>query len=186
LRFEHILQIYWTKGFFYGGRLFYFDQYLDSVFFILPGLGPSMKNRLISRFDLSTVARDENLLIGSLFEKKNISLLRPLNIIFSQVNSVNHRSPDLLKFILVREYLIKSYRGRCHAVGKPVRGQRTWSNAWNSYNINKTLRAFISETSSILNKNKVVEKINYKLVKKKYVTKAKKKKITVKKKKIWF
>jgi ribosomal protein S13 len=56
-------------------------------------------------------------------------IVQPLNIMFSQIHTVNHRVFDLKKLNIIRLYLIKSYRGRSHALGKPVRGQRTWSNA---------------------------------------------------------
>jgi len=189
LRFEHVLQIYWTKGFFYGGKLFYFDQTLVSLFPILPGLNTKTKDSLIDRFELTKLAGTtevKDITLEDYQFTSKTSILRPLNIIFSQINSVNHRNADILRLVLIREYLIKSYRGRCHAVGKPVRGQRTWSNAWNSFNLNKTLRLFIGESRAQLNKNKRVEKINYKLVKKKYVTKRKKIKVKVLKKKTWF
>ena len=72
-------------------------------------------------------------------------------------------------------------------LGKPVRGQRTWSNSWNSYNLNKSLRNFISETKRNLSKVHKIEKINYKTVKKKYITKGKfKKKELSKRKRVWF
>jgi len=114
-----------------------------------------------------------------------VSLNKPINIIYSQINSVNNQRQDLHRLNIIRLYLIKSYRGRCHALGKPVRSQRTWSNAWNSYNVNSTLRLFISETKKNLAKTKKEEKINYKVVKKKYASKKKKKTLT-KKKIIWF
>ena len=38
--------------------------------------------------------------------------------------------------------IISSYRGWRHSKGLPVRGQRTWSNAWNSYRTNLTLREY--------------------------------------------
>lgn len=56
-------------------------------------------------------------------------LIAPLNIILSQVNSVNNKVDELKRLNIIRLFLIKSYRGRSHALGKPVRGQRTWSNA---------------------------------------------------------
>lgn len=77
-------------------------------------------------------------------------------------------------------------KGKCHSLGKPVNGQRTWSNAWSSYNNNYTLRRFIREAKIKLDKEKVIEKINYKLTKKKYLTKRKKMKKTEKKKLVWF
>lgn len=188
MRFEHILQIYWTKGFFYGGKLFYVDQTFDELFTQTPGLGRAVKSKFKDRFELDFFLqfRRTELLLN--YQDTNYtSLNRPINIIYSQINSVNNQRQELYRLSLIRLYLIKSYRGRCHALGKPVRGQRTWSNAWNSYNTNTTLRTFISETRRVLLQNKKDEKINYKVVKKKYASKKKKKKNTVKKKQIiWF
>lgn len=189
MKFEHVLQIYWTKGFFFGGKLFYFDQTLLSLTPQLPGLNVKFKKEVIKRFELSNLTRNINVkdvLLGDYQTKNYTPVFRPLNIIFSQINSVNSYYTDLQRFILIREYLVKSYRGRCHAIGKPVRGQRTWSNAWNSYNLNKDLRFFISKARAQLNKNKIEEKINYKLTKKKYITKKKGIKVKVSKKKVWY
>ena len=187
MRFEHILQIYWTKGFFYGGKLFYFNLSFEDLFFKLPGLGGSFRSKLISRFELTSVLNRGNFDLNKSFFKNSNSMLRPLNIIFSQINSVNNQVQDTIRLSTIRDYLIKSYRGRCHALGKPVRGQRTWSNAWNSFNLNKNLKLFISETSKALEKDKVKEKINYKVIKKKYITKRKKIQTnTAVSKKMWF
>ena len=109
-----------------------------------------------------------------------------LNHYYSQVSSVNNLVPELERLNIIRLYLIKSYKGRCHAFGKPVYGQRTWSNAWSSYKLNTTLRRFISETKNNLLKNKRPEKINYKLLKKRYMTTQKKVKKVVVKKTVWF
>ena len=47
------------------------------------------------------------------------------NNLLSQINSVNNAYLDLKKLNILRFYLIKSSRGWSHALGKPVRGQRT-------------------------------------------------------------
>ena len=94
-----------------------------------------------------------------------------INIILSQITSVNNQINDLKKLNIIRLYLIKSYRGKAHAIGKPVKGQRTWSNSWNSYKTNKILRNFINKTKQFSNKTKLNYKLNYKLVKKKYLNK---------------
>lgn len=52
-------------------------------------------------------------------------IVQPLNIILSQISTVNSQLPELHRLIIIRMYLIRSYRGRCHAIGKPVKGQRT-------------------------------------------------------------
>ena len=59
------------------------------------------------------------------YNNYNSSLYTTVNVILSQVSSVNNQITDLSKFNIVRLYLIKSYRGRAHAIGKPVKGQRT-------------------------------------------------------------
>lgn len=108
-----------------------------------------------------------------------------LNHYYSEISSVNNIYVDLKRLNIIRLYLIKSYKGRCHAIGKPVRGQRTWSNAWSTYNNNYILRRFINEARIKTQKNKLPEKINYKLIKKKYGTKRKKFKKSLTKKKTW-
>merc|ERR1712170_292972 len=88
-------------------------------------------------------------------DKYKISIVTPMNIIFSQINSVNNQLSELKRLNTLRLFLTRSYKGKCHALGKPVRGQRTWSNAWNSYNTNKVLRTFIAETNKqLLSKKK--------------------------------
>ena len=182
MRFEHILQIYWTKGFFYGGRLFYFDQTFEELFDQAPGLGVASKQAISDRFELGYFLqfRRKELLLNYQ-ETNHTPMDRSINIIFSQVNTVNNQRNDLHRLNVIRLYLIKSYRGRCHALGKPVRGQRTWSNAWGSYNTNTTLRGFVSEMRRLIRQNKKEEKINYKVVKKKYASRKKKKQATKKK-----
>jgi len=71
------------------------------------------------------LALDDNIsFFRNLFFKKKI-LNHPINIIFSQINTVNNIVFDLKRLNILRKFLIKSYIGRCHALGKPVRGQRT-------------------------------------------------------------
>ena len=107
---------------------------------------------------------------------------------FSQLTSVNNSVFDLTRYNLLRLYLIKTTRGRSHALGKPSRGQRTWSNAWTAYNVNKATRAFIGAYQKLENENKKEEKINYKIIKKKSLRKQKKETVSKVKVKInnWF
>ena len=187
IKFEHILQIYWTKGFFYGGKLFYVNQTFEELFSQTPGLGDKTQEKFSDRFELDFFLKRRKTEQLLNYQHTNYTPLhKPINIIYSQINSVNNQREELYRLNIIRLYLIKSYRGRCHALGKPVRGQRTWSNAWNSYNINTILRGFISETRRALLKTRKEEKINYKVVKKKYASKKKKKQIKKKKKKILF
>ena len=185
IKFEHILQIYWTKGLFFGGKLFYTNKTFYEIFYLTPGLGRTFKKNILDKLELKNsikVNTTSVLSFKSIYKKELVGFL---NHYYSQVSSVNNNIFDLKRINIIRLYLIKSYKGRCHALGKPVRGQRTWSNAWSSYKNNLTLRRFVSETKNNLSKNKLPEKINYKLIKKKYVTKQKKIKKVEQKKSIW-
>ena len=62
--------------------------------------------------------------------------LKSLNIIIPNNKSIKNRY--LLNIFFLD--LIVSYRGWRHSRGLPVRGQRTWTNAWTTYKSNLTLR----------------------------------------------
>merc|ERR1712023_4382 len=159
--FEHILQIYWTKGLFFGGTLFYTNKTFYETFKCTPGLGTAFKKTMLDKLELKN-SNDTNMLkLTSFKEAHKVELVGFLNHYYSQVSSVNNTIFDLKKLKIIRLYLIKSYKGKCHALGKPVNGQRTWSNAWSSYKNNLILRKFISETKSNLDQNKLPEKVNY-------------------------
>ena len=163
MKFEYVLQIYWSKGFLISGKLQTFQTNFNELFYLPGGFSWSMKKLLISRFELYTLLRHP---------KQPISKFGPyfamtLNVMFSQLTSVNNTVADLTKHNLLRLYLIKTTRGRSHALGKPSRGQRTWSNAWTAYNYNCETRAFISAYQKIKRENTREEKINYKITQKK-------------------
>jgi ribosomal protein S13 len=95
-----------------------------------PGLGLKFKNVLSERFELGYFLQNRpQELLTQYQEENHTPLEKPINVLLSQINSVNHQRPELHRLNVIRLYLIKSYKGRCHALGKPVRGQRTWSNA---------------------------------------------------------
>jgi hypothetical protein len=72
-------------------------------------------------------------------------------------------------------------------VGKPTRGQRTWSNAWTAFKNNTLLRLFISNMKKKSQLGKSPDKVNFRLTKKKYSpTKNKSTSKLVHKKVSWF
>lgn len=156
------------------------------MFYLTPGLGKRFKLGITNRLELINSVKVNTTNLKNFKSIHRVEIINFLNYYYSQVNSVNNVLYEVKKLNVIRFYLIKSYRGKCHSIGKPVNGQRTWSNAWSSYNNNFILRRFISEAKSKLLKDKVPEKINYKLTKKKYITKRKKVKQIQQKKLIWF
>lgn len=185
MKFEHILQIYWSKGLFYGGKLFYPTRSFNELFALTPGLGLKHKKTIVIRLELLGSLQ---MSLTYILNFKNIykkDIVGFLNSYYSQVNTVNNQLDSLLLLNIVKLYLIKAYKGKCHLIGKPVRGQRTWSNAWTAFKKNLILRKFVSETKSKLTREKKSNKINYKLIKKKYGIKKSSKKKLVKKIDLW-
>lgn len=163
MKFEQVLQIYWSKGFLYNGKILPFNLTLKDLVSRLGGLNKAFTTVLIKRFELNSMVFNYTMD----FTQYPSDLSKSINILLSQVSSVNNQLNEVDRYNLIRLYLIKSYRGKAQAIGKPSHGQRTWSNAWTAYNYNRTVRAFVSELQRTLNKNKVEEKINYKLIKRK-------------------
>lgn len=96
----------------------------------LYGLNFKFKNLIIKRLELTTFAffYAPTLFFTDYLNVVSKKVIKTLNILFSQVNNVNLTVHDQHKLNILRKYLIKSYQGYCHVLGKPVRGQRTWSN----------------------------------------------------------
>lgn len=184
MKFEQLLQIYWSRGFLYGGKLHPFQVDMQDFFESKSGLGPKARKKFIQRFELNyfLFKKDELLTVLSLDRRKII------NMYLSRITSINNNIFELIKYNFIRLYLIRTFRGRCSALGKPSKGQRTWSNASNAYKCNRLIRVFISQ----VRKNNVIEKktesLNLKMIKKKVRKTAPKIKMvfTKKKKNLWF
>jgi hypothetical protein len=93
MRFEHILQVYWSKGFFFGGKLFYVNNLSFNDIFKnhLYGLKYKFRTELIKRLELTTFFLHYSNIFylvnySNMFFKK---FIKTFNIIFSQVNNVN-------------------------------------------------------------------------------------------------
>jgi len=184
MKFEQVLQIYWAKGLLYNGKLEYWNTPFKSFFGDIGGFSRPLRSLMVKRFEFTTY-RERN---EYSFSTTPETLKRALNVFFSQFSSVNDNVRELHKSHLLKLFLIKTSRGRCHALGKPSRGQRTWSNAWTAYNYNKITRAFISEYKKKQDSEKKEVKINYKLIQKKLSRVAKQKAVgwTKRKYNFWY
>ena len=155
--------MYWTKSFLFGGLAFPFETDWRRYGPNTVGIGYSIKFHVIRRFELHTHYYNPRASLSVLDEEDRLTL----NRLFSQIGSIRAQVNEVNRFNIIRLFLIRSFRGKAQAFGKPSHGQRTWSNAWTSYLYNKELRTFISEMQKKLDLEKKEEKINYKLLKKK-------------------
>ena len=162
MKFEHVLKIYWTKGLLFNNTLEPFSTPVENLFKNTNMFGKAARNTLVERFEMSETVINRQFTLRD----ESPNTLNSINTFFSQFSSVNSRLRELQRLVLIRLFLIKTFRGRAHALGKPSRGQRTWSNAWTSYNLNKTTRAFINDFQRTLDKEKSPVKRNYKLIQK--------------------
>jgi len=140
-----------------------FNHTIDSLFFELRGLGTCSKQVFIRRFEFGYFRYKVNKNLGAL----QLDQRKIINMYFGQLSSVSHEIDELTKYNLIRLYLTKTFRGKAQALGKPSRGQRTWSNAWTSYKLITPLKNFVNEMKKIHMKTKSVESKNKKILKKK-------------------
>ena len=82
------------------------------------GLGPATRRELMARFNIHVTAK-----MGSLGEKR----VEELTDALSKLTLENAARRQLVENIR-RLRDMNSHRGRCHAMGLPVRGQRTSTN----------------------------------------------------------
>ena len=82
-------------------------------------------NSMIRRFELTFIKHKPQVMYDVYSEENSKALIKPLNVILSQIASVNHHVSEVKRLNIIKLFLIKSHKGRCHALGKPVRGQRT-------------------------------------------------------------
>ena len=118
-----------------NGQIFYSSYSLKDFFFSPDVFGFSKK--ILDIFSKRFETR---------IETKSISLktsqMVTLNYMLLDITPENK---DLFNKYIVNIYLldlINTYRGFRHSYGLPVRGQRTWSNAWSCYESNTLLRQF--------------------------------------------
>lgn len=184
MKLEQVLRIYWEKSFLYGGLKIPFDISWRRWEPNVKGFGFDTKLYIIQRFELQDLYTNVRGRLSVLNDEQRLTV----NRLLSKVGSIQHQLTELTKFNIVRLFLIKSFRGKSQAFGKPSHGQRTWSNAWTAYLYNKTLRTYIVDIQKYLYKETKVEKVNYKLIQKKIVKSNKEGMVkdTTKKGSLWF
>lgn len=109
------------KVFFFNGKLHSFDSSLNDLLIQLGGFGKFTKFQIVKRFEFNLSYMHEN----PSFITYSKRFWRVLNLFFAQLTSINNDYFTMLRYNLIRLYLIKSFRGRAQALGKPSRGQRT-------------------------------------------------------------
>lgn len=140
MKFEQLLQMYWGRGFLYGGVIVPFEETSFSLFTVLPGFARRSSINLITRLEYSWFFNKRQSCLKLEDEDRNV-----INVYLCQITSIHHSINEGVRLCGVRLYLIKSFRGWRQAAGRPSRGQRTRSNAFNAFKGNMIVREFIAE-----------------------------------------
>ena len=85
------------------------------------GISEYTKLLIIKRFELNLFYYD---LYYNVNEYSDVER-QLMNIFLSKISSVSNKYMNLYDYIRLKYYLIKAYKGRRQALGKPIRGQRT-------------------------------------------------------------
>jgi ribosomal protein S13 len=185
MKFNRLMRIYWSRGLFFNGKLVKMNWNLKLMFTRLPGFSLKTQTLFIRRFEILNLIRKNKTFSFLEFEKTQRKII---NTFISKILNSSSNIYDMVRYNLIRLYLIKTFRGRCQMLGKPSRGQRTWSNAWTAFKYNKILRTYVSDVLRNKKIKKVPKKINYKIVKRKLRKPSLRFKIKkiIKKKNMWF
>lgn len=136
-----------------NGYLFYSSYSISDFFFKHSCFGFSKKlyriliSRLETRYDLKSKDLKTSKLIG----------------VYKLLLSVVPENKSLKKKMVFNIFmldLVNSYRGLRHSFGLPVRGQRTWTNAWSVYRSNLILRQFKIKLSKRLYTSITISELN--------------------------
>lgn len=92
-------------------------------------------------------------------ELKTSELVTVYKILLSVVPDNKELKKKMIFNIFILD-LVNSYKGLRHAFGLPVRGQRTWTNAWSSYRSNLVLRQFKIKLSKRLYTSITISDLN--------------------------
>ncbi len=136
-----------------NGSTFYSSYSLKEFFFKYSCYGFSKK-----LYNILT-ARLENRIDKKVKDLNTSKVIMVYKILLDVVPS-NKELKKKMVFNIFMLDLINSYKGLRHAFGLPVRGQRTWTNAWSSYRSNLALRQFKIKLSKRLYTSITISELN--------------------------
>lgn len=141
IKFERLLDLYWTYFFLYGGRTYSFTTPLLPLLWQLTGISKFSFSLIINRLEWN----DQFTLKNILMEKEELrfrthpNIFQFLNRLFGSLHSINHSPISFYKLPMLRKYLIRTFRGRRFVMRKPSHGQRTRSNGKTAKKLHRSL-----------------------------------------------
>lgn len=136
-----------------NGYIFYSSYSIYDFFFrnTCYGFSKKLYNILCTRL--------ENRVDNKIKDVKTSKLILIYKLLLSVVPENKSLKKKMIFNIFMLD-LVNSYRGLRHAFGLPVRGQRTWTNAWSVYRSNLALRQFKIKLSKRLYTSITINELN--------------------------
>ena len=103
MKFEQLLQIYWSRGFLYSGKVRSFNTTLTSFFDENLGMSEYVKKQFVKRFEINHfIAKREESFTSLTLERRKI-----INMYLSRIISINNNINELIKYNLIMEVVTK-------------------------------------------------------------------------------
>lgn len=130
------------SGFYFNGKFITYKYFtLLKVISMFYGLN---KYRFILYFYRLEYQLGENKFkILNKNKNKYLYFYKIINFYILKILPIYFKFSSLRNLYIIRKWKINSYEGLCHKKGKPVHGQRTWSNANTSKRNNLYLRSYL-------------------------------------------
>jgi ribosomal protein S13 len=121
LKSDQLILVYWARGLYYNSRVVEFIHSLHNFLSLNAGINVSSLNILLKRLEINKQNFGLKLNLLAFSTQQQYALNNEL----SAVASTNYPVRMLYRFNILKLFFIRSYKGICHILGKPVHGQRT-------------------------------------------------------------
>lgn len=88
---------------------------------------------------------ENRFIIPNKISQRYIYFYKIINFYILKILPIHIKFSSLKNLHIIRKWKIRCYEGKCHKKGKPVHGQRTWSNARTAKLNNTYLRSYLKE-----------------------------------------
>lgn len=141
----HIPYKYIIKsGFYLNKKFFYYKTFtLKKILNSYYGLSKYRIMFYLKRFELQFCPNKYKIPNKSI--GKFLLFFKIFNFYILKIFPIYYKLSSIKNLYIIRKWKIRCYEGICHKKGKPVHGQRTWSNASNAKNNNNYLRSYLKE-----------------------------------------
>ena len=132
------------SGFYFNNKFIFYKYFtLKKVITMFYGIS---KYRFLFYFKrLEWQLGNNRYKIESKISNKYVKFYKIINMYILKLLPIYFKFSSLRNLYIIRKWKIEAYEGLCHQKGKPVHGQRTWSNASTAKNNNLYLRSYLKE-----------------------------------------